>query len=934
MKKLFVRALISCAAAVMTAALPVQKAVLSNGIPVVMQEDHSNPMVSIIVVVATGSSNETPETSGLSHFLEHLLFDGTSTQTRPQISDRFDAKGIYNNAFSRDDYTAFMITAPKEFLADGLANLADMLLNSALPESEFPKERGVVVEEMKKTRDDPFNVLEDAFRTNALKGTPYALPTLGTEQVIATVPRETVLEYYKAHYNADHFSLVAVGDFLPINLLRLLNDQFGSLPRLSGADLPNPGFKPFAPKGRALDTAIAKTPIAYLSVAFPAPAQDTPDAVALDMLAAALNDENSPLAAALSSGKTPPATSFQAVYNAFRQSAYFEVDIALSDASQAQPALKQLLAALQGLPEYSFPDAELAGIRLGERAQTAFTNENFTYAAMDLAGRVGGGNFLSPDEYLNQMNNTPSADLQRVAKTYLAGGDYRAFLLKPEAAPATPQTPTPPAQPPKKPDFLPFFHTEPTGAEMPPLATRPSSLVPRPSVLAGEGAPAAPNTIKPTAAPVMVTPASPIFSPSAGIARKVLPNGLTLIAKQRPSSPVVAVHVLTKNRLLLEEAGQSGANQLAFLMLNKGTKSRTAAQIAQSLSDMAARFKANDDPSIPFDNYYNSRDYGYVRLEVLIEFSDLALQLFADILQNPTFPDDEFAKAKTRVQTLQSLESMDSIKTARNNFFAALFPGQPFGKPIAGDPADFANLDAAAVKAYYAKQFAPNNLIITIVADGDPQDWVHKIETLYANLPSNPAADNVTAPAMPDPITGATKKVAVDRAQTGIYAGRLMPGIASPDAPALRVLSLLLSKRIADEVREKRSLAYSVGAGLELTKSVAWFAAVSGTRTDQAQTARAAILTEITGFIAEPPGQVDIDRELNRYWGQQLRYHFSSINQAYYLGLYEYLGVGAAYDLTQIDGLRKVTPDQLVEAARKYFSNADDFTVSMAGRGL
>ncbi|MGH8103770.1 MAG: M16 family metallopeptidase, partial [bacterium] len=413
-------------------AMPVQKAALSNGIPVFLQEDHSTPLVSVLVVVATGSANETADTSGLSHFLEHLLFDGTATQTRPQIQDRFDSKGIYANAFTRDDYTAFVITAPKEYLADGVANLADMLLNSTLPDSEFPKERNVVIEEMKRTRDNAFSLLEDAFRTHALKGTPYERPTLGVEQVISRAPRETVLAYYKAHYKADSFSIVAVGDFDALSVLRVLNDHFGNLPR-SGAGSLDPPFALFSPKGRALVETTGKTPAPYLSIAFPAPDPGTSDAIAMDLLASALNNPESAVAAALTAGKKPLASSFQADYSGYRRSAFFEVDVALTGPSSAKPALNALVSALQSLAQTPVSGMVLERLRVTVRADFAFNNENYTYAAMNLAQEVGPGRFLSPDDYLNQVNRTTTADLQRVAASYFGGGNYRAVLLTPEA---------------------------------------------------------------------------------------------------------------------------------------------------------------------------------------------------------------------------------------------------------------------------------------------------------------------------------------------------------------------------------------------------------------------------------------------------------------------------------------------------------------------
>ncbi|MGH8103439.1 MAG: hypothetical protein ACREJQ_02835, partial [bacterium] len=90
----------------------------------------------------------------------------------------------------------------------------------------------------------------------------------------------------------------------------------------------------------------------------------------------------------------------------------------------------------------------------------------------------------------------------------------------------------------------------------------------------------------------------------------------------------------------------------------------------------------------------------------------------------------------------------------------------------------------------------------------------------------------------------------------------------------------------------------------------------------------------ITSLLVRPPTPAEIERERNRFWGQHLRYHSSSINQAYYLGLYEYLGVGAEYDFGQIDSLRKVSVNDVTDLARKYFADASWLTTAVAGRGV
>jgi predicted Zn-dependent peptidase len=125
--------------------------ILDNGLQVLLIENPALPMVGVNTVVKVGSAYETFATSGMSHMLEHLLFNGTNSRTQKQLYDDTDRIGGYNNANTSEYFTNYMMVTPADNIVNGMEIQADMLFNSILPVDKFQKEKGIVLEEISKS---------------------------------------------------------------------------------------------------------------------------------------------------------------------------------------------------------------------------------------------------------------------------------------------------------------------------------------------------------------------------------------------------------------------------------------------------------------------------------------------------------------------------------------------------------------------------------------------------------------------------------------------------------------------------------------------------------------------------------------------------------------------------------------------------------------
>ena len=200
---------------------------LDNGMEVLLIKNPGLPMTGANMVVKVGSAYETFATSGMSHMLEHLLFNGTKSRTQKELYNDTDSIGGYNNANTSDYFTNYMMVTPTENFEKGLEIQADMLFNSILPRKKFKKEKGIVLEEISKSLAEPAEQLERNKISVLFKGHALSLPTLGTYSTIESMSRDEVYAFYKNNYVPNNMILSVVGDFEINEMLSLLNRVYG-----------------------------------------------------------------------------------------------------------------------------------------------------------------------------------------------------------------------------------------------------------------------------------------------------------------------------------------------------------------------------------------------------------------------------------------------------------------------------------------------------------------------------------------------------------------------------------------------------------------------------------------------------------------------------------------------------------------------------------
>jgi predicted Zn-dependent peptidase len=216
----------------------VEKMTYENGLQTIVEKDASSPLVSVAVFVRVGAVDETPQVSGLSHFIEHLIFKGSKNFPGDTLSRNVENMGGYINAATSKEYTCYYINTQKNALEETVKMLADVTQNPNFPPEEIEKERKVVLEEIQRHFDDPQSVLYEQFTQTLYKKSAYRKDIIGTAKVIKSVTRDEILNYFKTHYIPQKTTVVVVGDVNTAKVNKLLSRTFGKLPK--GKIMPDP----------------------------------------------------------------------------------------------------------------------------------------------------------------------------------------------------------------------------------------------------------------------------------------------------------------------------------------------------------------------------------------------------------------------------------------------------------------------------------------------------------------------------------------------------------------------------------------------------------------------------------------------------------------------------------------------------------------------
>ncbi len=202
---------------------------LTNGIRIVTEYIPHVRSVTLGVWIHTGSRNETKDNSGISHFIEHMLFKGTKNRTAKQIAERIDEVGGHLNAFTGKEYTCYYTKTLDTHLHFAVEILADMLLQSNVDSKDIDIEKNVILEEINMYEDAPEELVHDIFSETTWAGDSLAYPILGTKSSLEKIDRREILQYMNHHYTPANIVISVAGNFDFDTVVNWIDEKFGYL---------------------------------------------------------------------------------------------------------------------------------------------------------------------------------------------------------------------------------------------------------------------------------------------------------------------------------------------------------------------------------------------------------------------------------------------------------------------------------------------------------------------------------------------------------------------------------------------------------------------------------------------------------------------------------------------------------------------------------
>ena len=299
---------------------------LDNGQNVIIQEVKNNPIVTIDTWIKTGSINENDQNNGVSHFLEHLFFKGTSKHPTGEFDKMLESKGAITNAATSKDFTHYYVTIPSKFFDLALEMHADMLLNPLIPGKELEKERKVVLEEISKDEHLPNTICYENLVKMLYSKHPYKRKVIGEREIIENISRDEILNYYNEFYSPANMVTIVVGDVNTTDALNKIKAAF------NGKNTPAPSYR--YPKDGALKEQAKKIKFedvqsGYILIGYRGTPISAKDSYALDVLATILGDGRSSIFYRKIKDEKQLAFSISAYNSGFRDDGIFYISAQL-----------------------------------------------------------------------------------------------------------------------------------------------------------------------------------------------------------------------------------------------------------------------------------------------------------------------------------------------------------------------------------------------------------------------------------------------------------------------------------------------------------------------------------------------------------------------------------------------------------------------------
>jgi zinc protease len=737
---------------------------LDNGLKILFKPYQNSSLATFMVWYKVGSRNEKMGKTGISHFIEHLSFKNTDFFNKGQIVAEITRNGGVFNAYTSRDFTSYY-----ETFASSKLELAMMIESQRMNKVIFDndsreKEIGVILSEIEKNFDNPYNILEMNLRNKAYKQHPYKNPVIGLANDIETIDIDDMNTFYKKYYAPNNASIVVVGDFDQKYTLNLINKYFSDISPSEIIDnIPLETAQNHLKKVKVKGAGI--TPIIKLGYHIP-PASNS-DIFALIVLGEMLN-------LGISS------RSYQSLVES-----QIATDINISVETSKDPGLLTFLATLY--PNIDPEEAEkiilddIIGIANGKpptqeelektkrRIRSSFEfNRDGTYKLAYMLGYYSTvDNYKFVDKYIKNIENVDIAAIKYVTNKYLIPSNCSIG------------------------HFIPS-HSEIKREDSPVYDYIPNETI---------------HHIYSTPPIIMEERISHI---QIKYTRKNLDNGIKVLVNQNNISNTVKLSGIINAGNLYSTRVNPVLPVMCGGMLNRGSKNRSKMEIANEVEARGAAVGiSNIGEVVYFSLSCTSEDFPFI------------LEILSQILMEPAFPEDEFDKFKRFSIAGLRQKKNDSSYLAAQAFSQMVYPRSHiyYVYPLLTQEKQILDISIEDIKNFYNGYYNPNTVILSIAGNVDPEKTFDIVENNFGNWKSNTTIEPIIIPVSLQK-KYKEKNIAVNgKTETDIIFGHYGNlSRTSPDYYTAIAMNFILggggalSSRIGNRIREDMGLVYSISS--------------------------------------------------------------------------------------------------------------------------
>ena len=783
--------------------IPYQKFVLSNGLTLIVHEDHKAPIVAVNLWYHVGSKNEKPGKTGFAHLFEHLMFGGSQHAQGSYIKALEQVGATDLNGTTSFDRTNYFENVPTSALDYTLWMESDRMGFLDLSQKTLDLQRGVVQNEKRQGENQPYRLTEEYIPENTYPaGHPYSWDVIGEMADLDAASFKDVQDWFKTYYGPSNVVIVLAGDIDTKTAREKVEKYFGETP-------PGPPVthqQVWIAKMTGVHRAIAqdRVPLPRIYMVWNVPQFGSADADYLDLVSACLGQ-----------GKTSrlykrliyddPIASDVAVYVDAREiGGQFYIQVTARPGHNLDEIEKEI-------------DEELARFLKDGPTPTELQRVETQYRASFLRGveRIGGFGGKSdrlaqyavytgnPDGYkvtLKRVREATAEDLRAAANRWLSDGVYVAEVLP-----------------------FPEYKAVETGE--------------------GRSKPPVPGT-----PPELKLPK---------LQRATLSNGLKVILAERHDVPLVNCWMAVDAGYAADQFAAPGTAKLAATLLVDGTRTRSALKINDEAALLGAELGGVPFPNLglPFN-----LDFSIVRLSALKSKLDPSLDLFADVILNPSFPEADFKREqKLQLDAIQQ-EQKDPILMALRVFPGLLYgPGHAYGNPFTGSgtATSVEKITREDLVKFHQTWFRPNNSTLVFVGDTSLAEMTPKLEQLFAGWkPGRVPVKNLSVVQLaPKPVVYIVDKP--DASQSVILAGHVATPPNTPQEITIQAMNDdiggAFSSRLNMNLREDKHWAYFAVSLLLSARAQRPFIAVTSVQTDKTKESLAEVNKELRAILADRP---------------------------------------------------------------------------------